>query len=113
MFDSNVKAVPNVDVIRNFDRADRDTLVLDTDIFRQAGAVGTLSGDVLANWGKSVGAEDRILYRHLDTGDAGTDPDLINLYYDRNGGSTSDAVLFAKLTNQAAPVTAADFFLFA
>ena len=46
--------------------------------------------------------------------DADTTPDTAFLYYDPTGGARNDAMLFAKLTNQAnMPVDAGDFLVIA
>jgi hypothetical protein len=110
VFDTKPHKSTNVDTITDFSHAD-DTIRLENAIFTKLGAAGVLKSGALANWNAKDQADDRIIYRHVDSSDAGTKKDTILLYYDANGGSTADAVLFAKLTNQASMILKASDFL--
>lgn len=109
-FDTALNKTRNVDTITDFSHAD-DTIRLENAVFTKLGAPGVLKAGALANWNAMDQADDRILYRHVDTGDKDTKKDTILLYYDATGGSTADAVLFARLTNQATVTLKAGDFL--
>ncbi len=110
-FSTALNKLTNVDTIVDFSHV-ADTIRLEKAIFTKAGPVGTLSAGALANWDAPNQADDRILYRHVDSGDADAEKDTILLYYDPTGGSTSDAVRFAKLTHQdRMTLDASDFLI--
>jgi Ca2+-binding RTX toxin-like protein len=113
LFNTMLSATTNVDTVTDFSHAD-DTVRLSKTVF-QAFAAQTastaLASGALARYGATPEADDRILYWHGDGPDAGTTPDTVFLYYDATGGSRSDAVLFAKLTNQASVTLDASDFL--
>jgi hypothetical protein len=100
VFDTALSATNNVDTITDFKPAD-DTIVLSHSIFG-VGAAGTLSAGLFgaSAGGNPIDSNDRILYDNA-TG---------KLFYDANGGSHSDKVLFAVLSNHAA-LTNADFVI--
>jgi len=111
VFNTALNKSTNVDTIRDFVAVD-DTIRLDNAIYKALGAVGGLKTGALANWGVAGQADDRIIYRHLDSADADSRKDTIYLYYDLTGGSRTDAVLFAKLMNQTSiALKAGDFII--
>ena len=98
----SVFGIKNFDIIKDFSHAD-DTLQLRSDIFGDAG-YGVLAED--AFWfGAGVSAHDtsdRIIY----------DTNSGRLFFDRDGSGTMfHAVLFAKLSNHPADLSADDFLL--
>jgi serralysin len=108
LFDTSLNVSTNVDRIGDFSHT-ADTIHLENAVFTVLRS-GALSSGALANWDAADQADDRIIYRHLDSDDAGTAKDTVYLYYDRTGGSTADAVMFARLTNQASvTLDASDF----
>jgi serralysin len=99
VFSTALSASQNVDTIRGFVHAD-DAIWIENAIFKKVGGAGVLKAGAFANWSAKDQADDRIIYRHLDSSDRGSAKDVIELYYDPTGGKTSDAVLFARLTGQ-------------
>ena len=104
----------NVDKILAFSHAD-DTILLSKGIFKNvtpSGAKNELTPGQLAAFGAAPQADDRILYKFVDGPDGNKTPDTIQLFYDANGGSRADAVLFATLTNQTSvTLTPSDFVI--
>jgi Ca2+-binding RTX toxin-like protein len=101
VFDS-AAASTSTDTIKDFNRGQNDTIVLDDDFFN-AGPLGTLAGARFSHGMDMdrttvVGAGVRIIY----------DDDSGRLYYDPNGGSGTGRVLIATLT--AGPELLADDF---
>jgi serralysin len=110
-FDTALDAAQNVDTVSSFSHAD-DTIRLDNAIFKKVGGAGALKASILANWDAKDQSDDRIIYRHIDSADLGSAKDVVELYYDPTGGKASDAVLFARLTNQPrVALDASDFFV--
>jgi serralysin len=119
VFDTALNSSTNVDNITDFSSG--DTIHLDDAIFTNVDGMnedglGTLTEAAFANWDsrgdKIDQADDRIIYRHIDSRDADTLKDTVYLYYDATGGRTGDAVLFATLTNQASAPTYDVFTIF-
>jgi serralysin len=111
VFSTALNASQNVDTIRSFMHAD-DTIWIENAVFKKVGADGALKAGALASWNAKDQPDDRIIYRHIDSNDRGSAKDVIELYYDPTGGKTSDAVLFARLTNQPkVTLNATDFLI--
>ena len=115
VFNTALNQSTNVDTIVDFSHAD-DTIRLSRTVFaalpEAAGAFLTAAS--FANDAAAPEADDRIVYKHVDGPDADLANDTIELRYDVNGGDRADAVLFAKLTNQASvTLDASDFLIIA
>ena len=111
VFSTALSASQNVDTIRSFMHAD-DTIWIENAVFKKVGADGALKAGAFASWNAKNQPDDRIIYRHIDSDDRGSAKDVIELYYDPTGGKTSDAVLFARLTNQPkVTLNASDFLI--
>jgi Ca2+-binding RTX toxin-like protein len=98
IFNAPLNASTNVDQIRDFSLGD-DTVQLDDAVFTGL-AAGALSAGAFAFSTAAAEADDRVIY----------DQSSGNLFFDANGGTRDDQVLFANLTNKAS-VTASDFFI--
>ena len=99
VFNTALDEAANVDRLTDVSHAD-DVLRLDDVVFTGL-ATGALNAEAFAMSGDAAEADDRIIYDQA-TG---------NLFFDANGGSRADMVLFATLTNQPADLAASDFFV--
>ena len=99
MFDTALNGVTNVDQIADF-TVNYDRIRLDSDIFTQAGALGTLDANAFHAGLTAGDASDRIIY------DATTG----NIYYDADGTGAGAQVLFAHVTAGTA-LTNSDFIV--
>jgi Ca2+-binding RTX toxin-like protein len=98
IFNAPLNASTNVDQIRDFG-VGNDTIRLDDAVFAGL-TVGALSATAFALSTDVAEADDRVIY----------DQSTGNLFFDTNGGSRDDQVLFATLTNKA-NVSSSDFFV--
>jgi Ca2+-binding RTX toxin-like protein len=96
VFSARLNGASNVDTVSDFGNGN-DSFQLDNAVFVGL-ATGALSAEAFALLSATAEADDRIVY----------DPNTGNLFFDANGGTRIDAVLFAKLTNAAA-LSAGDF----
>ena len=99
MFDTALNGVTNVDQIQDF-TVNYDKIRLDSSIFTQAGALGTLDANAFHAGLTAGDASDRIIY----------DSTTGNIYYDADGDGGGAQVLFAHVTAGTA-LTNADFIV--
>jgi Ca2+-binding RTX toxin-like protein len=99
MFDTALNALTNVDQIQDF-RVHYDKIRLDSSIFTQAGALGTLDANAFHAGLTAADASDRIIY----------DSTTGNIYYDADGDGAGAQVLFAHVTAGTA-LTNADIII--
>lgn len=99
IFAAALSATTNVETITDFSHDD-DTMRID-DAFFAGLPLGVLSASAFALASAAVEADDRIIY----------DVASGNLYFDANGNSRDDAILFAKLSIQPANVDHTDFIV--
>jgi len=98
IFNAPLNGSTNVDRIRDF-RSSDDTMQLDDAVFTGLSA-GSLSAGAFALVSAAAEADDRVIY----------DQSTGSLFFDTNGGTRDDAVLFARLDNRAS-LTSADFLV--
>jgi len=99
MFDTALNAATNVDQIQDF-TVNYDKIRLDSSIFTQAGALGTLDANAFHAGLTAGDASDRIIY----------DSTTGNIYYDADGNGGGAQVLFAHVTAGTA-LTSSDFIV--
>lgn len=93
-------SVVNRDVVVDFNRAQRDTIQLDSDIFARLGDAGRLNAQFFRLGASAADANDYIVYNRA-TG---------QLFYDADGNGSNAAQLIATLSNKFV-VNAADFLV--
>ncbi|PLK71511.1 furin, partial [Rhizobium sp. TH135] len=81
----------NADTIGDFNSA-ADTILLDIDVFTDAGDLGVLLESAFGQGSEATAAEQRILY----------DQNSGNIFYDADGSGAIDPVVFARLTSGTA-----------
>ena len=99
MFDTALNSATNVDQIADF-TVNYDKIRLDSDIFTQAGAAGTLDANAFHTGLAAGDSSDRIIY----------DSTTGNIYYDADGTGAGAQVLFAHVIAGTA-LTNSDFII--
>jgi Ca2+-binding RTX toxin-like protein len=99
MFDTALNSATNVDQIADF-TVNYDKIRLDSDVFTQAGALGTLDANAFHTGLTAADSSDRIVY----------DSTTGNIYYDADGSGAGAQVLFAHVIAGTA-LTNSDFII--